>query len=112
VPESDATTPPLPGVSFAHYQLDGAYDEMFSADGAPRAHYSALHRRLLDLPGIELQRRAEAAELSFCIKALPLRCMGRKREPSELFPTIYCRVFFQEMSGRRSSVGWRSGSWH
>jgi uncharacterized circularly permuted ATP-grasp superfamily protein len=96
VPESDATTPPLPGVSFAHYQLDGAYDEMFSADGAPRAHYSALHRRLLDLPGIELQRRAEAAELSFLHQGITFTVYGQEEGteriiPHDLLPRILSR---------------------
>ena len=32
------------------YELDGAYDEMFSGPGTPRSHYQALYRTLLELP--------------------------------------------------------------
>jgi hypothetical protein len=38
---------------------------MFDAGGAPRSHYAAFFRRLLQLPVEELRRREQAAELSF-----------------------------------------------
>ncbi|HYF65948.1 MAG TPA: hypothetical protein VD886_24175 [Herpetosiphonaceae bacterium] len=35
---------------FRSYELDGAYDELFSAAGAPRDHYHRLYERLHELP--------------------------------------------------------------
>ena len=35
---------------FAHYELDSAFDEMFSAGHAPRDAYRLLFDRLLELP--------------------------------------------------------------
>ena len=50
---------------FANYSLGEAYDEMFSAESSPRAHYQALYDRLLTLPAEELRRRKQMADQSF-----------------------------------------------
>ena len=50
---------------FFNYQFDSTYDEMFQAPGVPRPHYQALFRTLLELPGEELKKSQQAADLSF-----------------------------------------------
>jgi uncharacterized circularly permuted ATP-grasp superfamily protein len=45
---------------FQNYWLDGAFDEMFEAEGHPRPHYEALYELLLNLPGLH-QYPIEAA---------------------------------------------------
>src|SRR5688572_8538128 len=74
----DDSTPAMAEAPFAHYQLDQAYDEMFAAPDAPRAHYAALGRRLLTLPADELRRRAQAAERSFLQQGITFTVYGRE----------------------------------
>ena len=50
---------------FTHYELDGAYDELFTPEGHPRPQYQALYQRLQELPAEALQHRQQAADLSF-----------------------------------------------
>lgn len=49
---------------FAHYELAGAFDEMFAAGGSPRPHYRALCQRLQGLSAEELRRRKAMTDLS------------------------------------------------
>src|SRR5262245_22856508 len=55
----------FPSMPFANYQLDEAYDEMFSAADAPRPQYEALYHRLLELQPNELKQRQQTADLGF-----------------------------------------------
>jgi uncharacterized circularly permuted ATP-grasp superfamily protein len=71
---------------FAHYQLDGAYDEMFCADGTPRPHYQALHKRVGELPVDELRRREHAAELSFLNQGITFTVYGRDEGTERIIP--------------------------
>jgi len=71
---------------FARYELDGAYDEMFDAAGAPRAHYAALFRRLCELPVDELRRREQAAELSFLQQGITFTVYGRDEGTERIIP--------------------------
>ena len=68
------------------YVLDGAYDEMFTAEGEARAHY----RRLLDMfahmPQEEIERCKKAADLSFLTRASPSRSTGEKQGTERIFP--------------------------
>ena len=54
-----------PGSALAAYDPRGFWDEMFSAPGAERPHYTALARRLETLSAQEVARRQRAADLSF-----------------------------------------------
>ena len=54
---------------FHAYQLDDAYDEMFTAAGRPRDHYKRLFHRLMELTPVELDERQQAADLSFPLAA-------------------------------------------
>lgn len=71
---------------FASYQLDSSYDEMFAAAGAPRPHYAALHRRLLELPPEELRRREQASELSFLNQGITFTVYGREEGTERIIP--------------------------
>jgi hypothetical protein len=41
-----------------NYRLDGAFDEMFSAEARPRRHYRGLYELLLRLPAEEMRRKS------------------------------------------------------
>jgi len=71
---------------FAHYQLDGAYDEMLGPDGLPRPPYLALYQRLLELPAEELKRRQQAADLSFLHQGITFTVYGRGEGTERIFP--------------------------
>jgi len=72
--------------TFENYWLDDAYDEMFEAVGAPRAHYRALHRTLLDLPLAEMRRRKQAADISFLNQGITFTVYGREEGTERIFP--------------------------
>jgi uncharacterized circularly permuted ATP-grasp superfamily protein len=71
---------------FSGYQLGDAYDEMFAATGEPRAHYRALHQRLLELPPGELRRRASAAERSFLNQGITFTVYGDDEGTERIIP--------------------------
>ncbi|HJU54248.1 MAG TPA: circularly permuted type 2 ATP-grasp protein [Pyrinomonadaceae bacterium] len=62
------------------------YDEMFGADGQCRPHYQALFRRLDDIPGEELRRRQQAADLSFLHQGITFAVYGREEGTERIFP--------------------------
>ena len=72
--------------SFVNYQLDAAYDEMFSAPGVPREHYRALHQTLLRLPPEELRRSQQAADLAFLHEGITFTVYGAKEGTERIFP--------------------------
>jgi uncharacterized circularly permuted ATP-grasp superfamily protein len=71
---------------FAQYQLEGAYDEMFEANASVRSHYRALFERLLELPSEELQRRQQAADLSFLQQGITFTVYGNEEGTERIFP--------------------------
>jgi uncharacterized circularly permuted ATP-grasp superfamily protein len=71
---------------FSHYRLDASYDEMFAADGVPRAQYEAFYRRLRELPVDELRRREKAAELSFLQQGITFTVYGRDEGTERIIP--------------------------
>lgn len=87
---ADATAPQTQRVTFAppfaSYQLDGAYDEMFTPAGEPRVHYQALHQRLLELTPRELQQRQQAADLSFLHQGITFTVYNDMRGTERIFP--------------------------
>jgi uncharacterized circularly permuted ATP-grasp superfamily protein len=71
---------------FRDYALDGAYDEMFGAEGKPRPHYQALFEMLLDLPADEMRRRKQAADVSFLHQGITFTVYGRDEGTERIFP--------------------------
>src|SRR5215469_330923 len=68
------------------YPLDGAYDEMCGHDGKVRDHYRALAEMLTRLPMEELQRRKQAADLSFLTQGITFTVYGREEGTERIFP--------------------------
>ena len=80
---------------FKTYSLnDGTFDELFTADAAPRPHYAPLHTRLLALSAEELRRRQSAANLSFLYQGITFTVYGDRQQsidrvfPFDLLPRI------------------------
>ena len=76
---------PLPP-PFLNYELDHAYDEMFTPDQAVRAHYDTLHQRLLETPVEEMRRRKQAADLAFLHQGITFTVYGRDEGIEKIFP--------------------------
>src|SRR5688572_2791991 len=76
-----SATPP-----FVDYKLDGAYDEMFDAEGRSRSQYGALYQRVLDLTAEELRHRQQAADLSFLHQGITFTVYGRTEGTERIFP--------------------------
>ena len=72
--------------SFVNYQIEHAYDEMFSSPGVPRDHYRTLHRTLLSLPPEELRRSQQAADLAFLHEGITFTVYGGKEGTERIFP--------------------------
>lgn len=88
--QSQFTSPPPTAGSFpspfAQYELNSAYDEMFAAAAAPRPHYQAIYDRLLELSAEELQRRQQAADLSFLNQGITFTVYGNDEGTERIFP--------------------------
>lgn len=80
-PSASPFSPP-----FLNYQFDSTYDEMFQAPGVPRAHYQALFRSLLELPGEELKKSQQAADLSFLHQGITFTVYGNEQGTERVFP--------------------------
>jgi uncharacterized circularly permuted ATP-grasp superfamily protein len=78
-----AATQPAP---FTAYQLDDAYDEMFTPDGAPRPQYAFLYKRLLELTPAELETRQQTADLSFLHQGITFTVYSDARGTERIFP--------------------------
>lgn len=68
------------------YLLDEAFDEMREPSGAVRGHYRALAELLTRLPMDELQRRKQAADLSFLTQGITFTVYGREEGTERIFP--------------------------
>lgn len=71
---------------FGDYPLDRAFDEMRDPTGEVRSHYQALAETLASLPKDELQRRKQAAELSFLTQGITFTVYGREEGTERIFP--------------------------
>jgi uncharacterized circularly permuted ATP-grasp superfamily protein len=60
-----------------NYALDHAYDEMFAGQDELHSHYEPVFSRFGSLPPEELQRRKQAAELSFLNQGITFTVCGR-----------------------------------
>jgi len=80
-----------PSMQFAqmamnNYLLDHAFDEMFAAPGQLHRHYEPLFSHFSALPPDELQRRKQAADLSFLNQGITFTVYGRQEGTEKIFP--------------------------
>ncbi|MEG9435491.1 circularly permuted type 2 ATP-grasp protein [Edaphobacter sp. HDX4] len=68
------------------YLLDHAYDEMFASSEDLRQHYEPLLQLFSSLPPDELQRRKQAADLSFLNQGITFTVYGRQEGTEKIFP--------------------------
>jgi uncharacterized circularly permuted ATP-grasp superfamily protein len=71
---------------FGNYQLDEAYDEMFSPSGRPHPHYQSLYRNLLELPASDLRQRQQAADIAFLNQGITFTVYGNDEGTERIFP--------------------------
>ena len=68
------------------YELNGAYDEMFSAVDHPRKQYRPLHNLLLNLGPDELRRSKHEADQSFFNQGITFTVYGNDKGTERIFP--------------------------
>ncbi|HMG02729.1 MAG TPA: circularly permuted type 2 ATP-grasp protein [Edaphobacter sp.] len=73
-------------MAMKNYLLDHAYDEMFSAPGELHRHYELLLDHFSSLPADELERRKQAADLSFLNQGITFTVYGRQEGTEKIFP--------------------------
>jgi len=73
-------------IAMKNYLLDHAYDEMFTAPGELHRHYELLLDHFSSLPSDELQRRKQAADLSFLNQGITFTVYGRQEGTEKIFP--------------------------
>jgi len=73
-------------MAMKNYLLDHAYDEMFTAPGELHRHYELLLDHFSSLPSDELQRRKQAADLSFLNQGITFTVYGRQEGTEKIFP--------------------------
>jgi uncharacterized circularly permuted ATP-grasp superfamily protein len=83
---SDAPDQPLELAALKNYKLDHAYDEMFQASGLLHEHYEPLLNHFAALPPEEVQRRKQAADLSFLNQGITFTVYGRDEGTERIFP--------------------------
>jgi uncharacterized circularly permuted ATP-grasp superfamily protein len=69
-----------------NYLLDHAYDEMFSGPSDLHRHCEPLLEHFISLPVEELQRRKQAADLSFLNQGITFTVYGREEGTEKIFP--------------------------
>ncbi len=74
------------GQLFAHYDLNGSYDEMFSPEGIARSPYKRLFERILQLAPEELFQRQKAADTSFLHQGITFTVYGNNEGTERIFP--------------------------
>jgi uncharacterized circularly permuted ATP-grasp superfamily protein len=79
---------PLPNslASLKNYKLDHAFDEMFAGADDLREHYGPLLEHFSALPQDEVQRRKQAADLSFLNQGITFTVYGREEGTEKIFP--------------------------
>jgi uncharacterized circularly permuted ATP-grasp superfamily protein len=78
--------PKLDNPALDEYFLDHAFDEMFDDNGIVRPHYASLLSTFTSLPKEELQRRKQAADLSFLMQGITFTVYGRDEGTERIFP--------------------------
>jgi uncharacterized circularly permuted ATP-grasp superfamily protein len=73
-------------IGMKDYLLDHAYDEMFLRQDNLHEHYEPLLNHFNSLPAGELQRRKQAADLSFLNQGITFTVYGRDDATEQIFP--------------------------
>ena len=71
---------------FSQYQLDVAYDEMFTPQGHPRLPYQELYHRLLEMPAETLLQRQQAADSAFLNQGITFTVYGGDEGTERIWP--------------------------
>jgi uncharacterized circularly permuted ATP-grasp superfamily protein len=79
-------SPQFEQAALKNYLLDHAYDEMFSGPGDLHPHYRLMLDHFATLPADELQRRKQAADLSFLNQGITFTVYGREEGTEKIFP--------------------------
>jgi uncharacterized circularly permuted ATP-grasp superfamily protein len=82
----EASAGPLELAALKNYKLDHAYDEMFASPDALHEHYEPLLEHFAALPPEEVQRRKQAADLSFLNQGITFTVYGRDEGTERIFP--------------------------
>ena len=72
--------------TFAAYQTDGFFDELFDSDGKPRDSSQLLIQRLASMPEGEIRLRQEAAESAFLRMGITFNVYGDGAGTEKIFP--------------------------
>jgi uncharacterized circularly permuted ATP-grasp superfamily protein len=72
--------------SLKHYLLDHAFDEMFAGTADLREQYGPLLEHFAAMPQDEVQRRKQAADLSFLNQGITFTVYGRDEGTEKIFP--------------------------
>jgi len=83
---ADALVNPLELPALKNYKLDEAYDEMFASADELHEHYEPLLEHFAALPTEEVQRRKQAADLSFLNQGITFTVYGRDEGTEKIFP--------------------------
>ncbi len=84
-PSPEAERPPQAATTWK-YKLDHAFDEMFAGEDRLREHYAPLLEHFTALPQAEVQRRKQAADLSFLNQGITFTVYGREEGTEKIFP--------------------------
>ncbi len=76
----------LDHAALKNYLLDRAYDEMFAGPEQLHGHYGPLLDHFSGLSSDELQRRKQAADLSFLNQGITFTVYGRTEGTEKIFP--------------------------
>lgn len=76
----------LANAALKNYQLDHAYDEMFSGPDQLHSHCEQLLQHFASLPADELQHRKQVADLSFLNQGITFTVYGREEGTEKIFP--------------------------
>lgn len=72
--------------SFAQYQTDGFFDEMFNAEGQLRSGYDAFKTRVEQLPTDEMIRRQQAAERALMAMGITFNVYSENEGTERIMP--------------------------
>jgi uncharacterized circularly permuted ATP-grasp superfamily protein len=73
-------------MTFAHYDPEGFFDEMFVSAGAPRAGAHALTQVIDALPAGEIERRQRSAERALLAMGITFNVYGADEGTERIFP--------------------------
>src|SRR5438270_11433746 len=71
---------------FDSYEVNGLFDEMFSATGMPRAHYAPAAARLKALGAEAFARRVKMADVTFRNQGITFTVYSDQRGVEKIFP--------------------------